>query len=224
MDDLVHTVLSACMTCQASDKSAKMFPAPMQPVEFPKGPFQHAIDIVGPFEKGATDCKFANTLIDYFSKWPEVGFVSSVTTETVLKFLTTIFAREGNPCTITTDNGLQFTSSKFADFVKTQGIKHIKTSVYHPQVNWAIERFNRVLKECLQAAEMACKPWKSAVLTMLKSYRATPHTTMAVIVLNALIVQESVIVLESVTVPESVMVFFHPVAVFWHHVWKVYVT
>ncbi|RXN30145.1 Integrase core domain [Labeo rohita] len=162
----------------ASDKSAKMFPAPMQPVEFPKGPFQHAIDIVGPFEKGATDCKFANTLIDYFSKWPEVGFVSSVTTETVLKFLTTIFAREGNPCTITTDNGLQFTSSKFADFVKTQGIKHIKTSVYHPQVNWAIERFNRVLKECLQAAEMACKPWKSAVLTMLKSYRATPHTTM----------------------------------------------
>ncbi|RXN35648.1 Integrase core domain [Labeo rohita] len=84
MDDLVHTVLSACMTCQASDKSAKTFPAPMQPVEFPKGPFQHvAIDTVGPFEKGATDCKFAITLIDYFSKWPEVGFASSVTIETV---------------------------------------------------------------------------------------------------------------------------------------------
>lgn len=178
MDDLVHTILSACVTCQASDKSAKTFTAPMQPVEFPKGPFQHvAIDIVGPFEKGATDCKFAITLIDYFSKWPEVGFASSVTTETVLKFLTTIFAREGNPCTITTDNGPQFTSFEFADFVKTQGIKHIKTSVYHPQANGAIERFNRVLKECVQAAEVARKPWKSAVLTMLKSYRATPHAT-----------------------------------------------
>uniref|UniRef100_A0A8C1P4S4 Integrase catalytic domain-containing protein n=1 Tax=Cyprinus carpio TaxID=7962 RepID=A0A8C1P4S4_CYPCA len=179
MDDLVHTILSACVTCQASDKSAKTFTAPMQPVEFPKGPFQHvAIDIVGPFEKGATDCKFAITLIDYFSKWPEVGFASSVTTETVLKFLSTIFAREGNPCTITTDNGPQFTSSEFVDFVKTLGIKHIKTSVYHPQANGAIERFNRVLKECLQAAEVAHKPWKSAVLTMLKSYRATPHATM----------------------------------------------
>ncbi len=98
MDDLVHTILSAYVTCQASDKSAKTFTAPMQPVEFPKGPFQHvAIDIVGPFEKGVTDCKFAITLIDYFSKWPEGGFASSVTTETVLKFLTTIFAREGNP-------------------------------------------------------------------------------------------------------------------------------
>ncbi len=178
MDDLVHTILSACVTCQASDKSAKTFTAPMQPVEFPKGPFQHvAIDIVGPFEKGVTDCKFAITLIDYFSKWPEVGFASSVTTETVLKFLTTIFAREGNPCTFTTDNGLQFTSFEFADFVKTQGIKHIKTSVYHPQANGAIEQFNRVLKECLQAAEVAHKPCKSAVLTMLKSYRATPHAT-----------------------------------------------
>ncbi len=178
MDGLVHTILSECVTCQASDKSAKTFTAPMQPVEFLKGPFQQvAIDIVGPFEKGATDCKFAITLIDYFSKWPEVGFASSVTTETVLKFLITSFAREGNPCTITTDNGPQFTSFEFADFVKMQGIKHIKTSLYHPQANGAIEQFNRVLKECLQAAEIARKPWKSAVLTMLKSYRATPHAT-----------------------------------------------
>ncbi len=109
-DDLVHTIQSACVTCQASDKSAKIFTAPMQPVEFPKGPFQHvAIAILGPFEKGVTDCKSTITLIDYFSKWPEVRFASSVTTETVLKCLTMIFVREGNPCTITTDNGPQFT-------------------------------------------------------------------------------------------------------------------
>ncbi|KAI7797754.1 hypothetical protein IRJ41_019638, partial [Triplophysa rosa] len=178
MDDLVHTILRACVTCQASDKSAKMVTAPMQPVEYPKGPFQHvAIDIVGPFERGAADCKFAITLIAYFSKWPEVRFASSVTTQTVMKFLTTIFAREGNPCTITSDNGPQFTSSEFTLFLKEQGIKHIKTSVYHPQANGAIERFNRVLKECLQAAEVASKPWKSTVLTMLKSYRATTHAT-----------------------------------------------
>lgn len=113
-----------------------MFAALMQPVEFPKGPFQHvAVDIVGPFERGSTDCKFAITLVDYFSKWPEVGFASSVTTETVL---TTIFAWEGNPCIITTDNRPQFISSEFA-VVKAQEIKHIKTSVYHPQANGAID-------------------------------------------------------------------------------------
>lgn len=178
MDDLVHAILSECVTCQSSDKSAKTCAAPMQPVEFPKGPFQHvAIDIVGPFERGSTDCKFAITLIDYFSKWPEVGFASSVTTETVVKFLTRIFAWEGNPCTITTDNGPQFISSEFADFLKTQGIKHIKTNLYHPQANGAIERFNRMLKECIQTAEMTQKPWKSMVLTMLKNYRAPPHAT-----------------------------------------------
>ncbi len=138
----------------------------------PLSPFQHvAIDIVGTFEKGVTDCKFEITLIDYFSKWPEVGFASSVTTETVLKFLTTIFAWEGNPCTITTDTAVHFIWICW--FCETQGIKH-KCS----QANGAIERFNRVLKECLQAAEVAHKPWKSAVLTMLKSYRATPHATM----------------------------------------------
>ncbi len=61
--------------------------------------------------------------------------------------------------------------------MREQGIKHIKTSVYHPQANGAIERFNRVLKECIQAAEKAHKPWKPAVVTMLQSYRATPHAT-----------------------------------------------
>lgn len=118
MDDLVHKALSSCTICQSCEKTAKSPAAPMQPVEFPGGPFQHvAVDIVGPFERGTYDCRFAITLIEYFSKWPEVAFTSSASTDTVITFLASIFAREGNPCAITTDNGPQFTSSAFADFL-----------------------------------------------------------------------------------------------------------
>lgn len=107
MDDLVNMILSACATCQASDKSAKACPLPMQPVEFPKGPFQHvALDIVGPFERGTNYCTFSITLIDFFSTCPEVGLTSTVTTDTVEKFLTTIFARKGSPCIMTTVRSL----------------------------------------------------------------------------------------------------------------------
>lgn len=54
---------------QACDKTASVSPAPLQPVKFPAGPFQHvAIDIVGLFERGAYDSRFAITLFDYFSK------------------------------------------------------------------------------------------------------------------------------------------------------------
>lgn len=178
MDDLVHQVLLSCSICQSCDKTARAAPAPLQPVDLPGGPFQHvAIDIVGPFERAAYDCRFAITFIDYFSKWPEVAFTSNATTATVLKFLSNVFAREGNPLEITSDNGPQFTSSAFADFLKERGIKHIRTSVYHPQSNGCVERFNRVLKDCIQAAEVAQRPWKPAVTEMLQNYRATDHAT-----------------------------------------------
>ncbi|KAJ8418748.1 hypothetical protein AAFF_G00002470 [Aldrovandia affinis] len=118
------------------------------------------MDIVGPFERGSHDCHFAITLVDYFSKWPEVAFAPHVTTDTVTSFLTTVFAREGNPCSIVTDNGSKFCSTAFSEFLKERGIKYIHTSVHHPQANGAAERFNRVLKECIQAAETHHKPWK----------------------------------------------------------------
>lgn len=96
MDDPVDTVLSSCTICQSFDKTAKTPVALMQPVEFPGGPFQHvAVDIVGPFERGTYNCRFVITLIDYFSKWPEIAFTSSATTDTVITLLASIFAREG---------------------------------------------------------------------------------------------------------------------------------
>lgn len=163
-------------------KTASTSPAPMQPVQFPAGLFQHvAVDIVGSFEHEAYDCRFAITLIDYFSKWPEVAFTNTATTTTVTSFLTSVFAHEGNPCIITTDNGPQFTSSAFerssADFLRERGIKHIRTSVYHLQANGCVEHFNRELKDSLQAAQVTQQPWKPVVTNMLHSYRATAHAT-----------------------------------------------
>lgn len=171
MDDLVHTVLSSCTTSQACDKTARTSPAPLQPVEFPGGLFQHVtVDIIGPFECGAYDCRFAITLTDYFSKWPEVAFTPTATTATVMAFLASVFACESKPCLITSDNGPQFASSAFADFLRERGIEHIRTSVYHPQANRCVERFNRVLRDNIQTGQANQQRWKPVVTEMLHSY------------------------------------------------------
>ncbi|KAI2643843.1 Retrovirus-related Pol polyprotein from transposon 17.6 [Labeo rohita] len=81
-----------------------------------------------------------------------------------------LFSREGNPQCVVTDNGPQFVSSVFADFLKERGISHIRSSVYYPQGNAAVERWNRVLKECILSAEQMGKPWKHAVTEFLQSY------------------------------------------------------
>ncbi len=48
----------------------------------------------------------------------------------------------------------QMTSTAFAEFLAERGVKHILCSVYWPQANGDVERWNRVLKDCIQVAEM----------------------------------------------------------------------
>ncbi|KAJ8356711.1 hypothetical protein SKAU_G00195050 [Synaphobranchus kaupii] len=105
LDALVLSTIASCQPCQLNDKTATPHAAPLQPVPLPDGPWRKlGMDIVGPFEIAKWDCKYAITLTDYYSKWPEVAFTPSVTTADVTAFLTTVFARHGLPECITTDH------------------------------------------------------------------------------------------------------------------------
>ena len=55
-------------------------------------------------------------------------------------------SREAN-LTLTTDNGTQFTSSRFLETLGRLGITHRRTAYHHPEGNSYIERFHRSLKE-----------------------------------------------------------------------------
>jgi putative transposase len=49
--------------------------------------------------------------------------------------------------TLNTDNGTQFTSTRFLDTLSRLGITHRRTAFNHPEGNGMIERFHRSLKE-----------------------------------------------------------------------------
>ena len=49
-----------------------------------------------------------------------------------------------------TDNGSQFISKDFAEYLKFAGLQHIRTSIAYPQSNGKIERYHRTIhEECL---------------------------------------------------------------------------
>jgi len=49
------------------------------------------------------------------------------------------------------DNGSQFISKDFTEYMRFAGLKHIKTSIAYPQANGKIERFHRTIsEECLR--------------------------------------------------------------------------
>ena len=53
----------------------------------------------------------------------------------------------GSGLTLTTDNGTQFTSTRFIETLARLGITHRRTAYNHPEGNGLIERFHRSLKE-----------------------------------------------------------------------------
>ena len=54
-----------------------------------------------------------------------------------------------------TDNGPQYISKDFAEYLKFAGLQHIRTSIAYPQSNGKIERYHRTIhEECFAAKSM----------------------------------------------------------------------
>nr|XP_037268801.1 uncharacterized protein K02A2.6-like [Rhipicephalus microplus] len=182
MDKQTESAVKNCHICLEADKSAKTSPAPLQPIDWPERPWQKlGLDIVGPLEHAPHNSQFAITLVDYHSKWPEIYFCSEVATSTVKDFLTSVFAREGYPEEIVCDNGPQFTSREFVTFLQNRAIKLSHSSVYYPQANGQVERFNRTLKNFIQVSLLERRPIRQAVTDYLSIYRCTPQATTGVV-------------------------------------------
>ena len=56
---------------------------------------------------------------------------------------------------IITDNGPQFISRDFKEFIRIAGMTHVKTSPYYPQSNGKIERYHRTIKgDCIREKQI----------------------------------------------------------------------
>ena len=73
--------------------------------------------------------------------------LSSTTVQHTIETLLSIFSHFGLPEKLVLDNGVQFTSNEFAEFMKGNGIKHILSSPYHPSSNDLAKRFIPTFKQ-----------------------------------------------------------------------------
>ena len=92
-------------------------------------------------------------VVDAHLKLPEVIAMSSTTSKSIIDVLCSLFSCYGLPEQVVSDNGTQFTSDKFIQFLKLNGIKHIRSSPYHPAFNGLDARFVQIFN-CYMKAEM----------------------------------------------------------------------
>ncbi|CAC5393270.1 unnamed protein product [Mytilus coruscus] len=89
-------------------------------------------------------------VIDYFSNFTEVDYLSKTTCGQVITILKKQFARFGIPTTIVSDNGPQFSSDEFRQFTTKWGINHMVSSPNHPQGNEKAESAVKVIKNMIK--------------------------------------------------------------------------
>ncbi|UYV70981.1 K02A2.6-like, partial [Cordylochernes scorpioides] len=98
MDKDVEDLVTNFWVCKNHDKRLKSIRVPITPVERPANPWTKlGLDIVGPFIDTEIGFRFAITLIDYTSKWPEVFCTNKTTSKVIINFLEDVFSREGFP-------------------------------------------------------------------------------------------------------------------------------
>ena len=171
LDKELEDCAKSCVACQAV-KSAPA-KAPLHPWLWPAKPWQRVhVDFAGPF-LGKTFL----IVVDAHSKWPEVMEMTSTTALKTIMELRKLFAAYGLPEQLVSDNGPQFVSEEFAILLKSNGIKHIRCSPYHPSSNGAAERFVQSFKQAMKAGAESTPPISQRLSNFLLTYRTTSHAT-----------------------------------------------
>ncbi|XP_046811309.1 uncharacterized protein K02A2.6-like [Lucilia cuprina] len=114
-------------------------------------------------------------VVDSYSQFPYVAKIKNATSTSTIKSLQSIFAIEGLPETIITDNGTQFSTKEFNKFCEINGIQHLTTAPFHPASNGLAERFVRSFKTCLKKELTSGNNLNSSLLAYLTTYRSTPN-------------------------------------------------
>ena len=73
------------------------------------------------------------------SNWSYIFEMAVTRSDSTIAMLQKGFAAFELPEQLVSDNGSQFTSNKFTEFLCSNGVKHILTALYHPSSNGGVK-------------------------------------------------------------------------------------
>ena len=179
MDTEAERHVHYCTECQASTKSAdKAEVAANRSVPTLVALWTKlALDITGPFYDAPTSQKHIVVTIDYMSKFAALHSCTDISSYSIVKWLDKLFCEYGLVLQIVTDNGCQFVSERFEQFLAARDIQHLHTTPYHPELNGLVEQFNQLLKTGIQAFTCEGLPWNEGLHQLLINYRGNQHSS-----------------------------------------------
>ncbi len=142
-----------CQACPDCQKTSPKPPPPMPLIPLPiiEVPFERiGMDLVGPLPKSAREHEHILIVVDYATRYPEAIPLRKATAKNIAHELFLLFSRVGIPTENLTDQETPFMSGLMADLCQLLQVKQLWTTVYHPQTDGLVERFNQTLKQMLR--------------------------------------------------------------------------
>lgn len=135
----VRDFIRKCDTCKETKAPNVILRPPMGQQILVGAPWQRFyVDLLGPYPRSRSGNAWLLLVLDQFSKFFFLKPLRNATSPLIVKYIESeVFHVFGVPETILTDNGKQLLSKIFSYFLNKNGVKHITTATYSPQVNAA---------------------------------------------------------------------------------------
>ena len=169
IDEDIENVVRMCALCTEFQNSPKKVPLLLWP--WATSPWERIhVDFL--------EVKGQNFLlvVDSYSKWLEVFPMNRTTSSDTIEILRTLFARYGMPLHLVSDNGPQFISAEFKEFLHRNQVKHTLCPPYHPASNGLAEKYVQTFKRMFGKLDTKYS-LQHRVSKVLFNYRNIPHST-----------------------------------------------
>jgi putative transposase len=128
---------------------------PANPIEVPLAPnVEWAMDFMSDSLASGKKFRTLNIVDQYNRKCLEIGINFSLPSRKVIEILERTIDEYGKPLGIRTDNGPEFTSCLFQNWLDKNEIEWVKIQKGKPQQNAIVERFNRTYREDILDANL----------------------------------------------------------------------
>lgn len=176
MAQQVFAFIKNCDICKGTKASNIISRPPMGRQIVVERPFQFIYaDILGPYPRSRDGNTAVLVCLDKFSKFPFAYPLRKATSKSIIKFMKSqLFTVFGTPEKVYTDNGAQFQSQIFQDFLKSCGSQALNTPRYCPQSN-AAERINRSILAAIRSYIKSHKDWDKYLPEIMSSLRSSIH-------------------------------------------------